>query len=36
MITNFLKVVIPDVPPAPQLYNGQFIQLTFTDVVEVK
>jgi len=33
LITNFKKLVVPDVPPAPQPYNGQFIQV---DVVEVK
>ena len=36
MITNFLKLVVPEVPPAPQPYNGQFIQLNVTDVVEAK
>lgn len=36
MITNFAKLVVPDVAPAPQPYNGQFIQLNVTDVVEVK
>jgi hypothetical protein len=36
MITNFLKLVVPEVPPAPKPYNGQFIQLNVTDVVEVK
>jgi hypothetical protein len=36
MITNFAKLVVPDVAPAPQPYNGQFIQLDVTDVVEVK
>ena len=36
MITNFLKLVVPEVPPAPQPFNGQFIQLNVTDVVEVK
>jgi len=36
MITNFAKLVVPDVPPAPQPYNGQFIQLNVTDVAEVK
>ena len=36
MITNFSKLVVPDVPPAPKPYNGQFIQLNVTDVVEVK
>lgn len=33
MITNFKKLVVPDVAPAPKPFNGQFIQL---DVVEVK
>ena len=33
LITNFKKLVVPDVPPAPQPYNGQFIQV---NVVEVK
>ena len=36
MITNFAKLVVPEVPPAPKPYNGQFIQLNVTDVVEVK
>jgi len=36
MITNFSKLVVPDVPPAPQPYNGQFIQLNVTSVAEVK
>lgn len=33
LITNFKKLVVPGIPPAPQPYNGQFIQV---DVVEVK
>jgi hypothetical protein len=36
MITNFSKLVVPDVPPAPQPFNGQFIQLNVVDVVEAK
>lgn len=36
MITNFAKLVVPDVAPAPQPFNGQFIQLNVMDVVEVK
>ena len=36
MITNFSKLVVPDIPPAPQPYNGQFIQLNVIDVVEAK
>jgi hypothetical protein len=33
LITNFKKLVVPDVAPAPQPFNGQFIQV---DVVDVK
>jgi len=33
LITNFKKLVVPGIPPAPQPYNGQFVQV---DVVEVK
>jgi hypothetical protein len=33
MITNFKKLVVPDISPAPEPYNGQFIQV---DVVDVK
>ncbi|GEP41382.1 hypothetical protein [Brevifollis gellanilyticus] len=36
MITNFEKLVVPDVAPAPKPFNGQFIQLDVTDVTEVK
>ncbi|MDB6120837.1 MAG: hypothetical protein JWO08_4618 [Verrucomicrobiaceae bacterium] len=36
MITNFDKLVVPEIAPAPQPYNGQFIQLNVVDVVEVK
>jgi len=36
MITNFLKLVVPDVAPAPKPYNGQFIQLNVVGVEEVK
>lgn len=36
MITNFNKLIVPEVPPAPQPFNGQFIQLNVTDVAEVK
>ena len=36
MITNFSKLVVPGVPPAPEPFNGQFIQLNVTDVAEVK
>ncbi|QDU96121.1 hypothetical protein [Lignipirellula cremea] len=33
LISNFKKLVVEDVPPAPDAYNGQFIQV---DVVDVK
>jgi hypothetical protein len=33
MITNFKKLVVPNVAPAPKPFNGQFIQV---DVVDVK
>lgn len=36
MITNFAKLVVPDVAPAPKPFNGQFIQLDVVDVAEVK
>lgn len=34
MITNYKKLVVPDVPPAPAPYNGQFIQVNVVDVKE--
>jgi hypothetical protein len=36
MITNFSKLVVPEIAPNPQPFNGQFIQLNVIDVVEVK
>ena len=36
MITNFARLVVPDVAPAPKPFNGQFIQLNVVDVAEVK
>jgi len=36
MITNFAKLVVPEIAPAPKPFNGQFIQLDVTNVVEVK
>ena len=36
MLTNFAKLVVPDVAPAPKPFNGQFIQLDVVDVTEVK
>jgi hypothetical protein len=34
LITNYKKLVVPDVPPAPAPYNGQFIQVNVVDVKE--
>jgi hypothetical protein len=31
-VSNFDELVVPDVPPAPEWYDGQFVQL---DVVSV-
>ncbi|HWG45455.1 MAG TPA: hypothetical protein VN688_22015 [Gemmataceae bacterium] len=36
LISNFAKLVVPDVPPASKPFNGQFIQVNVVDVVEVK
>ena len=36
MITNFSKLVVPGIAPAPQPFNGQFIQLDVVEVAEVK
>lgn len=33
LISNFKKLVVPDLAPAPEPYNGQFIQV---DVVDIK
>lgn len=32
LISNFKKLVVPDVAPAPEPYNGQFIQINVVDV----
>lgn len=36
LISNFSKLVVPDVPPAPMPFNGQFIQVNVVEVTEVK
>ncbi len=36
LISNFAKLVVPDVAPAPKVYNGQFVQIDVVDVVAVK
>ena len=36
LISNAKKLVVPDVPPAPLPFNGQFVQVNVVDVVEAK
>ena len=36
LISNFSKLVVPEIAPAPLPYNGQFVQLNVVDVVEAK
>ena len=36
LITNFKKLVVPDIAPAPAPYNGQFIQVSVVDITETK
>lgn len=36
LISNFAKLVVPDVAPAPKVFNGQFVQVNVIDVVEAK
>jgi hypothetical protein len=36
LISNFEKLVVPEVPPAPKPFNGQFVQVNVVDVVEAK
>ncbi len=36
LITNFKKLVVPDIAPAPEPYNGQFVQINVVDVQEKK
>ena len=36
LISNFSKLVVPGIAPAPQPYNGQFVQIDVLDVVEAK
>ena len=32
LISNFKKLVVPDIKPAPMPYNGQFVQINVIDV----
>ena len=34
LITNFKKLVVPGIAPAPAPYNGQFVQVDVLDVKE--
>lgn len=36
LISNFLKLVVPDVAPAPKAYHGQFVQVNVVDVMLAK
>ena len=36
LISNFAKLVVPDVAPAPKVFNGQFVQVNVINVVEAK
>ncbi len=36
MISNFKKLTVEGVPPAPEVFNGQFIQVNVVEVVEAK
>jgi hypothetical protein len=36
LISNFKKLVVPDIAPAPMPYNGQFVQVNVVDAVETK
>ena len=36
LISNFAKLVVPEIAPAPEPYHGQFVQMDVVKVVEVK
>ena len=36
LISNFKKLTVADIAPAPQPFNGQFVQINVVDVQEVK
>lgn len=36
LISNFSKLTVPGIPPAPAPYNGQFVQVNVIDVQEAK
>jgi len=36
LITNFKKLVVPGIAPAPKPFHGQFVQIDVVDVIAVK
>ena len=36
LITNFKKLVVPDIAPAPEPFHGQFVQMDVVKIEEVK
>ena len=36
LISNFSKLVVPEIAPAPMPFHGQFVQVNVLDVVEAK
>jgi hypothetical protein len=36
LISNFKKLVVPDIAPAPKAFNGQFVQINVEKVEEAK
>lgn len=36
LISNFKKLVVPDIAPSPLPYNGQFVQVDVVEAVEAK
>jgi hypothetical protein len=36
LISNFARLVVPDLAPAPKPFNGQFVQVDVVEVVEAK
>lgn len=36
LISNFAKLVVPGIPPAPKPYHGQFVQIDVVDVTLAK
>jgi hypothetical protein len=36
LISNFTKLIVPDIAPAPQPFNGQFVQVDVVSAIEAK